>query len=206
MSKAKDITGLVKNKLTVIRFSRKAPKGGEYWWCKCECGVEKEILKARFVPTSLLISCGCIRLGKVGRYSHGMYNTNFYKIWTSMKMRCNNPKVKNYHNYGGRGITYVKRWQDFINFYKDMFSSYSNGLSLERKNVDGNYSKRNCKWIPKGDQKYNKRKPPILLKIHGEKLTIPDAAKKYNVIEFRMYKRQKQGFSDTEIIFGRNKV
>lgn len=33
-----------------------------------------------------------------------------------MRQRCNNPKNKAYENYGGRGITICKEWDDFAVF------------------------------------------------------------------------------------------
>ena len=42
--------------------------------------------------------------------------TNFklYRVWDGIIQRCCNTKAKNYHNYGGRGITMFEPWR--INF------------------------------------------------------------------------------------------
>lgn len=88
-------------------------------------------------------------------YRHGMRETRFYEIWAGMKKRCND---LNHPDYGSRGITYQDSWEDFENFKEDMFNSYSEGLTLERKDVNGNYCKENCEWIPRSQQARNQRK------------------------------------------------
>jgi len=69
-----------------------------------------------------------------------------YRIWTGMKFRCDSPRYEKYHRYGGRGITYDISWKDFEIFVADMYPSYIEGLTLDRINNDGNYSKDNCQW------------------------------------------------------------
>lgn len=96
------------------------------------------------------------------KLKHGMTGTRFYSIWVGMKSRCNN---ESWTNYGGRGITYCKEWEEFINFKNDMYESYLQHVdkygekqtSLERKNVNGNYTPSNCKWATRKEQNDNKR-------------------------------------------------
>lgn len=75
-----------------------------------------------------------------------------------MRSRCDNEENKSYPNYGGRGITYDPRWSDYINFKEDMVEGYSDELTLERVDVNGNYCKENCTWIPLKMQARNKTK------------------------------------------------
>lgn len=80
-----------------------------------------------------------------------------YTCWTNMKQRCYNPKHSKYAAYGGRGITVCERWlRSFHNFMEDI-GPRSDGLSLERKDVDGNYEPANCKWATPAEQAANKR-------------------------------------------------
>jgi len=88
---------------------------------------------------------------------HGMYRTKIYWRWHGMKNRCNNPKQSGYKDYGGRGIRVCIEWNDFINFYNDMFATYQEGLILDRINNDGDYCKENCRWTSYSTSQQNKR-------------------------------------------------
>lgn len=99
---------------------------------------------------------------------HGFYNHKFYKIWQHIKDRCNNKNTERYKYYGGKGVTYDFKWNDFLNFKKDMYFKYvyakkkyrkeitkNNPLSIERKDVNGNYCFTNCEFIPLLKQQKN---------------------------------------------------
>lgn len=78
-----------------------------------------------------------------------------------MKSRCNNPKVRSYADYGERGIKYIKRWEKFSNFLKDMGEAPT-GLTLERLDNSRGYSKKNCKWATFKEQNRNRRNDRLL--------------------------------------------
>ena len=99
-------------------------------------------------------SCGC--------YSkkHGLKNTRLYSIWSLLKGRVLNPKNKQYSDYGGRGITICDEWKnDFKSFYDwAMKNEYSDELSIDRIDNDGNYCPENCRWTTRTIQSRNQRK------------------------------------------------
>lgn len=74
-----------------------------------------------------------------------------------MVRRCVEPTNKDWKNYGGRGITIVKRWLKFENFLADM-GERPLARTLDRKNNDKGYYKRNCRWATLSQQNNNKRK------------------------------------------------
>ena len=78
-----------------------------------------------------------------------------YMAWGNMLGRCNNPSKERYPRYGGRGIRVCSRWHVFANFLADM-GVKPIGMMLERKNNDGNYCKKNCKWAPLSEQANNR--------------------------------------------------
>lgn len=80
-------------------------------------------------------------------------------IFDSMKARCRNEKNKAYKYYGGRGIEVCEEWlSGFKHFYKwSMENGYKTGLSIERKDTNGNYCPGNCEWIPLSEQTKNQR-------------------------------------------------
>lgn len=77
-----------------------------------------------------------------------------YRSWLKMRERCFNPKNERYHRYGGRGITVCERWLSFANFIADM-GERPEGMTLDRKNTDGNYEPGNCKWSTTLEQNQN---------------------------------------------------
>ena len=75
-----------------------------------------------------------------------------------MRYRCENPNDSAYHNYGGRGIKVCPEWQRFETFQEFAQSrGYTNDLTIERVDVDADYSPQNCKFITIAEQARNRR-------------------------------------------------
>lgn len=79
-----------------------------------------------------------------------------YRCWAAMLRRCFNSNVKDFPNYGGRGITVCDRWLSFENFLADM-GERPKGLSIDRVDCDGNYEPGNCRWATPKEQAANRR-------------------------------------------------
>lgn len=73
-----------------------------------------------------------------------------------MKNRCLNPKAMDWSYYGGRGITLCARWYDFDIFLADMGRRPTPKHTLERKDSDGSYNKKNCIWATRQEQARNR--------------------------------------------------
>jgi hypothetical protein len=88
---------------------------------------------------------------------HGMSYSREWKTYDSMKGRCCRPNDPSYKDYGGRGIRVCDRWlHSFKNFYEDM-GARPEGYTLDRKDVNGDYEKSNCRWASYSLQNINKR-------------------------------------------------
>lgn len=139
----------------LVAVQRSGSDGSNAWWnCKCDCGNEKEI-RLCHLQSGTTKSCGCGPRGR-HRFKHGMTDTSEYSIFKAMHQRCENPKANGYENYGGRGIKVSPAWLNFEQFHADMGNRPA-GMSLERKNVNGPYSKANCKWATAQEQHRNRR-------------------------------------------------
>lgn len=107
--------------------------------------------------------------------THGDSNSRLYGIWNGMKCRCLNENQLSYMNYGGRGITICKDWLDsYENFKKwSTENGYSEELTLDRVDVNGNYCPENCRWVSQEVQNANKRNSnTTTLKAFGEEKTL----------------------------------
>lgn len=70
------------------------------------------------------------------------------KAWHNLRWRCNNPSYPGWDRYGGRGITYDPLWKSYENFFSGM-GRCPDGFFLDRIDNDLNYSKANCRWVPR---------------------------------------------------------
>jgi hypothetical protein len=109
-----------------------------------------------------------------------------------MKTRCNNPNLKQFKDYGGRGISYDPRWASFANFLADMGEPLDE-LTLDRINNDGNYSKENCRWADRATQARNGRRTIMVTDQDGNTECIKDMAKRHGIVYGTLYSRLKQG-------------
>lgn len=149
-----DLTRKQFGRLIVIRRMNNNKWGRSRWLCKCECKQEKVIL-SYCLKSGHTQSCGCLNKEIITK--HGLHNNKIYPVWNDMIQRCTNPKNKDYHNYGGRGIKVCKHWMKIENFLEDMEKGWKPGLQIERKNNYKGYHKENCKWATRKEQDKNKR-------------------------------------------------
>ena len=184
MPRLKDLTSKKFGRLTVLKRLPNNNHNQVVWMCLCECGVRKPVLSGSILSGSTR-SCGCLQSEITARRSsshlHSKRNERSptYNSWALMIQRCTNPNNKRWKNYGGRGISVCRRWFSFEAFLEDM-GDRPNGFSIERKNNNGNYTPKNCIWIPMKSQVLN-RTDTLAVVIDGERLPAAVAARKIGV-------------------------
>jgi hypothetical protein len=180
------------------------------WKCQCECG------NITIVPVDKLTgghtqSCGCLHRKKVGennkktKTKHGLSKSRIHNIWRGMNYRCNNEDGLYFKDYGGRGIKICDEWANsntdgFINFYNWAINNgYSDELSIDRIDVNGNYEPSNCRWATLKEQANNKRST-ITLTVDGITHSISEWSELTGINKDTIETRKRLGWSDKEAV------
>src|SRR6187549_84874 len=160
--KMKDHSGKRYGRLLVSQsLDERDSKGQVVWDCTCDCGSKVKVsggdLRSRR-------SCGCAK----GGTTHGLAGRHpLYTTWTLIRQRVDNPTCPYYRLYGGRGISYTPRWNDFLLFLNDVgerppnpegYTSRKPYWSIDRIDPDGNYEPGNIRWATQAEQNRNKSK------------------------------------------------
>jgi hypothetical protein len=120
-----------------------------------------------------------------------------------MKERCYKEYCENYHNYGGRGIKICDDWlgrNGFQNFYEwSMKNGYTDELTIDRKDVNGNYEPSNCRWETMKIQQNNRRNN-LYIEIEGITKTATQWSDESGVEIHIITNRFKKGVTGKDII------
>lgn len=139
------------------------------------------------------------RRGKHG-FARSSGKDRFYRIYRGIRARCNNAKEKCYRNYGGRGIK--NEWASFGDFRNDMHDSYlahvkahgEENTQIDRIDNDGNYSKKNCRWVTPKEQYGNMRRS-LLVTYKGKTQCVGDWANEYGLKHATLKGRLEWGWT-----------
>ena len=131
----------------------------------------------------------------------------FKKAWSSMNRRCLVPSCAAYKNYGGRGIGVELSWAVFQNFKNDMYESFMKHIedfgkketTLERNDVNENYSRKNCTWKTNKEQSNNKRNTRTI-KYKGDIVSINLLSAEFGIRPGTLYYRLKIGWNIEEAL------
>lgn len=146
--------------LTAIQRVGTDKEHNALWECTCDCG-NVTIVPAAKLKNGHTKSCGCYHKNYIGNLSrkHSETHTRLYTIWANLKRRCLNPNDTRYKSYAGRGIGICNEWRNsyesFARWAKN--NGYTDNLSLDRINNNGNYEPSNCRWTTNIVQCNNKR-------------------------------------------------
>lgn len=169
-----DISGKKFGRLTAIQPSCKETKSHDkYWEFRCDCGKMMTAFRGSVVNGKTK-SCGCLQAEKSCKQGkknvkHGMQPLRLYHIWNNMKQRCKSPKHHAYKDYGMRGISVCEEWKNDFGAFREwaLSNGYTESLTIDRIDVNGDYEPANCRWVDMNGQMQNQRKT---IKVDGVSL------------------------------------
>ena len=199
MGKFVDISGKRFGRLVAISGNERDKFYNAIWTCKCDCGkVVKVVLQS--LKDGKTKSCGCLNREKMGKSNliHGKSKTRIYHIWRDMRERCTKPSKFGYEYYGGRGIKVCEEWlgsNNFMNFYEwSMANGYSEELTIDRIDVNGNYCPENCRWVDLKTQSNNRGDNKFIC-YNGQTKTLAQWSELLNMSYFALTNRLRNGWS-----------
>ena len=203
MSTAKNLVGDRFGRVVVLERAGADKHNRALWLCQCDCG-NTCIVATNRLTNGTTKSCGCYAKELFQENSkkpvHGMYKSRPFSIWHSMKQRCLNPNCEQFEYYGGKGVKVCEKWMTFTGFWEDMKNGYSDELTLDRIDGNGNYERSNCRWATRQEQSENKSSN-VCLTIDGITAVFKRHCERYGINYSTAYNRvYKHGYSYEDAI------
>lgn len=125
---------------------------------------------------------------------HRETGTRLFGIWRGMIGRCNQPNNTIFRYYGAKGIRVCEEWSEYIPFRDWALShGYSEDLSLDRIDVNGDYEPGNCRWATKKEQA-NNTTANVYVEYCGERKTLAEWADYAGLKYHTFYCRLRRGW------------
>lgn len=190
----KDRTGIRYGRLTAKQYIDHGR-----WLCVCDCG-KVVVVNGSHLTCGHTKSCGCIK------HIHGETKTKLHSVWNEMLQRCENPSSPKYKDYGGRGIIVCEEWHEYTVF-RDwaIRNGYNQAATygmctIERVDVNGNYTPDNCCWASYKVQARNRRSNHFVT-VDGITKTLTDWCHIAGIAPSLFRYRKRKGFDDRDALF-----
>lgn len=117
-----------------------------------------------------------------------------------MRDRCYNPNSNSYRYYGAKGVSICQEWQAFKPFYDwAMANGYNDKLTIDRKNVFGNYEPSNCRWATTREQNNNTTRN-VFITIGSETKTVQQWAEEAGISRNTILYRLRHGMAPEDAV------
>ena len=183
-----DLTGRKYGRLTVLEYHGLDKRNQRMWKCQCECG---NIVYPTTNSLNMGRAKGCGHHAD-GNVKHGLCGTRIHSIHRDMLARCYNPHRKAFKRYGGRGIRVCDEWRgkEGLKHFNEwaIHNGYSDNLTIDRINNDGNYEPKNCRWVSNKTQ-VNNTSRNLYIPLDGETHTLAEWCEIRNLDYVKTYQR-----------------
>ena len=174
--------------------------------CVCDCG-NTVIVHGSSIKGGTTTSCGCYQRDATieSHKKHGGTNERLYAVWINIKQRCLNKNNPSYKYYGARGVSICNDWLDYSNFrswaYKNGYKDDANfgKCTIDRIDVNGDYSPENCRWITLQEQFLNRRSN-VNIEINGESKSLTEWCSIYGVDSDYVRGRIRRGWNPLDAL------
>lgn len=144
-------------KMLQSRINKNSKRKYKEPWALFECWVCGQRIDRSYHNGIRQDTCGCISFRdaavtanlKHGEFCNSNSESSLYTTWRSMKKRCYYEKDDSFKWYGKRGIGVCKEWiNNYLRFkIWALNNGFVHGLKLDRKDNNGNYCPKNCRFI-----------------------------------------------------------
>lgn len=121
--------------------------------------------------------------------------------YNGMIARCYSETAHEYDRYGGRGIRVCDEWLDSFDVFAEwaLSNGFKSALTLDRRDVDGDYCPANCRWADI-DTQANNRSSNCLITCDGETLSVKKWSERLGRSYSTMLMQLHAGWPDERII------
>lgn len=175
--------------------------------CICDCGNYLVVEECSLVSGATR-SCGCLKKEVMEARGDGRTKEPLYiNVYKNMIRRCYDSNHKNYHRYGGRGISICSQWNDNYQEFKNWAHSngYKIGLQIDRINNDGNYEPDNCRFVTQ-KVNCNNQERTIILTYNGETKPLTAWAADLKISKGTIWSRMQKPWLTIDQILSKNKL